>query len=77
MIDIMASLIIVSVLPILFLLVNLYTYIFTDPDAMRDFRDTIGSNSPIIFILLQVTQAIFAPFPDQVTGLADRYFKGP
>ena len=46
------------------------------PQNAKDFILKFGTVSPVIFILLQIMQIVFAPIPGQATGFAGGYVFG-
>jgi uncharacterized membrane protein YdjX (TVP38/TMEM64 family) len=42
--------------------------LFSDPDKMRQLVDSTGPFAPLVFVLLQTFQVVFAPIPGNVTG---------
>lgn len=50
--------------------------IFFNKELARQFLESLGPGAFVGFILLQVTQVVFAPIPGEVTGLLGGYFFG-
>lgn len=51
-------------------------HFFTDRQRMNDFVASFGVFAPLIFILLQILQVLFAPFPGEITGFIGGYLFG-
>jgi uncharacterized membrane protein YdjX (TVP38/TMEM64 family) len=49
---------------------------FLDRKRLADFVRSFGSLSPLIFIVLQILQVLFAPIPGEVTGFIGGYLYG-
>ena len=47
-----------------------YLTVFTSVEALQDYVRGFGPWAPVVFILLQIAQVIFAPIPGNVTTLA-------
>ncbi len=50
--------------------------IFLDKERAREFLESLGPGAFLGFILLQVTQVVFAPIPGEVSGILGGYFFG-
>jgi uncharacterized membrane protein YdjX (TVP38/TMEM64 family) len=48
----------------------------TDRDKVKNFIISFGDIAPIIFIMIQVLQVIFAPLPGEATGFVGGYLFG-
>jgi len=48
-----------------------------DTTTLRQWIDSFGILAPVVFILVQIAQVIFAPIPGQVIALAGGYLFGP
>lgn len=48
----------------------------TDPVALRTYVQSFGVLAPVVFILLQAAQVVFAPIPGQLLGFAAGYLFG-
>lgn len=48
----------------------------TDRDKVKDFIISFGAMAPLIFIIIQVLQVIFAPLPGEATGFIGGYLFG-
>ncbi len=72
----------VSVLILIFVVVVSYDYIaavfniLSDRDAVKASIESYGSKAPLVFILLQILQVIFAPVPGEATGVIGGYLFG-
>lgn len=56
-------------------LTDLYRFL-TDRDQVKDFIVLSGSLAPVVFILFQILQVIFAPVPGEATGFIGGYIFG-
>lgn len=54
---------------------HLYT-LLADREAVKGFIQSWGASAPLIFILIQVLQVIFAPVPGEVSGFVGGYLFG-
>lgn len=54
----------------IYLRANGYLQIFESTDALQAYVASFGAWAPVIFIVLQIIQVIFAPIPGNVTTLA-------
>jgi uncharacterized membrane protein YdjX (TVP38/TMEM64 family) len=50
--------------------------VLTDRDGLRDFIRSFGMGAPLVFILLQVLQVVFAPIPGEATGFIGGFVFG-
>ena len=50
--------------------------IYTSPDKLSQFLQSLGPYSPAVFVLFQVLQVIAAPFPGELTGVAGGFVYG-
>lgn len=66
----------VAVLLAATLLVRAYLPALADPLALRAFVLSFGVLAPVVFVLLQAAQVVFAPIPGQVLGFAAGYLFG-
>jgi len=48
----------------------------TDRDQIRTFIGSFGPAAPLVFMLLQISQVVFAPFPGEATGFIGGYIFG-
>ena len=55
---------------------NLFYHLLTDKETVKAFITSFGMGAPIIFILLQISQVIFAPVPGEATGFIGGYLFG-
>ncbi len=45
-----------------------YYLLFTNKDQIETFINSFGSGAPLVFILIQILQVLFAPIPGEATG---------
>ncbi len=45
-----------------------YYLLFTNKDQIKTFVDSFGAGAPVVFILIQILQVLFAPIPGEATG---------
>jgi uncharacterized membrane protein YdjX (TVP38/TMEM64 family) len=50
--------------------------IYSSPDKLSKFLQSLGPYSPAVFVLLQVLQVVAAPIPGELTGVAGGYVYG-
>jgi len=53
-----------------------FYHILTDRDGIKDFINSWGKASPLVFILVQIFQVIFAPVPGEISGFVGGYLFG-
>jgi uncharacterized membrane protein YdjX (TVP38/TMEM64 family) len=53
-----------------------YYLLFTDKDQIKTFIISFGSGAPLVFILIQILQVLFAPIPGEATGFIGGYLFG-
>jgi uncharacterized membrane protein YdjX (TVP38/TMEM64 family) len=53
-----------------------YYHIFSDRDQIKIFVASFGRGAPVVFILIQVFQVIFAPIPGEATGFIGGFLFG-
>tara|TARA_B100001971_G_C18205446_1_gene547286 strand:+ start:130 stop:837 length:708 start_codon:yes stop_codon:yes gene_type:complete len=53
-----------------------YYLLFTNKDQIKTFITSFGSGAPIVFILIQILQVLFAPIPGEATGFIGGYLFG-
>jgi uncharacterized membrane protein YdjX (TVP38/TMEM64 family) len=53
-----------------------YYHIFSDRDQVKTFVASFGHGAPVIFILIQILQVLFAPFPGEATGFIGGFLFG-
>ena len=51
-------------------------YFLNNPDQVRDFVAGFGVLGPLVLILMQILQVLFAPVPGQVAGFVSGYIYG-
>lgn len=61
----------------IYLLLRTYAPFFFNPDELRLWIERFGILAPIVFVLLQAAQVIFAPIPGQAVALVAGYLFGP
>ena len=69
--------VVVAVTVAVYLLIRRYAPFFFDPDELRLWVDQFGALAPVVFVLLQTAQVIFAPIPGQIVALVAGYLFGP
>ena len=50
--------------------------IFTDREKIKDFVTSFGTGAPVVFIVIQILQVLFAPFPGEATGFVGGFLFG-
>jgi uncharacterized membrane protein YdjX (TVP38/TMEM64 family) len=53
-----------------------YYHLLSDKDRIRTFVASFGRGAPVIFILIQILQVLFAPIPGEATGLIGGFLFG-
>jgi uncharacterized membrane protein YdjX (TVP38/TMEM64 family) len=53
-----------------------YYHLLSDKDQIKTFVVSFGRGGPVIFILIQILQVIFAPIPGEATGLIGGFLFG-
>ncbi len=53
-----------------------YYTLFTDNDRITSFIASFGIGGPVVFILLQILQVLFAPIPGEASGIIGGYLFG-
>ncbi len=53
-----------------------YYLLFTNKDQIETFITSFGSGAPLVFILIQILQVLFAPIPGEATGFIGGYIFG-
>ncbi len=53
-----------------------YYLLFTNKDQIETFITSFGSGAPLVFILIQILQVLFAPIPGEATGFIGGYLFG-
>ncbi len=53
-----------------------YYLLFTNKDQIETFINSFGSGAPLVFILIQILQVLFAPIPGEATGFIGGYLFG-
>jgi uncharacterized membrane protein YdjX (TVP38/TMEM64 family) len=53
-----------------------YYTLFTDREAVKNFITSFGMAAPLVFVMIQILQVIFAPIPGEVTGFIGGYLFG-
>lgn len=56
-------------------LISLYNLI-TDKDQIKAVVTSYGSAAPVVFIIIQILQVLFAPFPGETTGFVGGFLFG-
>lgn len=50
--------------------------LLTDREQLKPFLASLGMAAPLVFILVQILQVVFAPFPGEISGFIGGYFFG-
>lgn len=53
-----------------------FYHLLTDREQIKAFVSSFGHGAPVIFILIQILQVLFAPFPGEATGFIGGYLFG-
>ncbi|MEJ2656327.1 MAG: VTT domain-containing protein, partial [Desulfobacterales bacterium] len=53
-----------------------FYHLFSDRDQIRAFVASFGRGAPIIFIIIQILQVVFAPIPGEATGFIGGFLFG-
>jgi len=53
-----------------------YYGIFTDREQIKSFVTSFGTGAPVVFIIIQILQVLFAPFPGEATGFIGGFLFG-
>lgn len=54
-----------------------YSYhVFTDREQIKTFVASFGHGAPVVFIIIQILQVLFAPFPGEATGFIGGFLFG-
>ena len=53
-----------------------YYGIFTDREQIKSFVTSFGRGAPVVFIIIQILQVLFAPFPGEATGFIGGFLFG-
>lgn len=53
-----------------------FEVIYSSPDKLSKFLQSLGRYSPAVFVLFQALQVVAAPFPGELTGVAGGYVYG-
>lgn len=53
-----------------------YYIIFTDREQIKSFIASFGAGSPVIFIIIQILQVMFAPVPGEASGFIGGFLFG-
>ncbi len=56
--------------------VTRYYNLFIDSEQIKTFITSFGPGAPLVFIIIQVFQVLFAPIPGEVTGFVGGYLFG-
>jgi uncharacterized membrane protein YdjX (TVP38/TMEM64 family) len=57
-------------------LTNSFYDLLTDRDQITSFITSFGALAPLVFVVVQIFQVIFAPFPGEATGFVGGYLFG-
>lgn len=50
--------------------------LFTDRDLIKAFVSSFGAGAPVVFIVIQISQVLLAPFPGEATGFIGGFLFG-
>jgi uncharacterized membrane protein YdjX (TVP38/TMEM64 family) len=53
-----------------------FYHLFSDREQVKAFVASFGRGAPVIFIIIQILQVIFAPFPGEATGFIGGFLFG-
>jgi len=53
-----------------------YYHLFSDQEQIKSFVASFGHGAPVIFIIIQILQVLFAPFPGEATGFIGGFLFG-
>jgi len=53
-----------------------YFLIFSDREQIKSFISSFGAGAPVVFILIQILQVLFAPVPGEATGFIGGFLFG-
>jgi uncharacterized membrane protein YdjX (TVP38/TMEM64 family) len=53
-----------------------FYHLLTDRDQIKAFVTSFGHGAPVIFIIIQILQVLFAPFPGEATGFIGGFLFG-
>ncbi len=53
-----------------------FYYLMTDRDQIKNFVTGFGTGAPVVFIIVQIFQVLFAPFPGEATGFIGGFLFG-
>lgn len=53
-----------------------FYFFIIDRDQIKNFIISFGAMAPLVFIIIQILQVIFAPFPGEATGFIGGYLFG-
>jgi len=53
-----------------------FYHLLTDKEQVKGFVSSFGHTAPLVFILIQILQVLFAPFPGEATGFVGGYLFG-
>ena len=56
--------------------ITYFYHLFSDREQIKTFVASFGHGSPAIFIIIQILQVIFAPFPGEATGFIGGFLFG-
>ncbi|MBT8357887.1 MAG: TVP38/TMEM64 family protein [Desulfobacterales bacterium] len=54
-----------------------YFLILSDREQIKSFINSYGAGAPIVFIIIQILQVLFAPVPGEATGFIGGFLFGP
>ena len=60
----------------IFEMVQPYRELLTNKDEVTSFITAFGALAPLVFIVVQILQVVFAPFPGEATGFVGGYLFG-
>lgn len=54
-----------------------YYFLVTDREKVETFVTSFGLGAPLVFVVIQILQVLFAPIPGEATGFIGGYLFGP
>lgn len=56
--------------------ITYFYHLFSDREQIKTFVASFGHSAPVIFIIIQILQVLFAPFPGEATGFIGGFLFG-
>ena len=74
------ALVILGIIIVIFITIAYFSkyilYFLNNPDDVRTFVTSFGFFGPVVLILMQILQVLFAPIPGQIAGFVSGYIYG-